>query len=202
MMETWLIIVLIVFIVFILCMIIGFFGDKYFEKKDIEGKQNELQDSSGSNIEEQQVQNIKEQNLNSTKNVTENNLDTQMIDNSMVIAQPIITQGNDVVSEQFVQPPINETPQAVSTNMLTNEPSITGQNLNNVTNMTNNVAPVQTVNGQFNQSVQNGTNTVNNVGAAPMLDGQLQQNPTGSLDPNLVPFDGNFSADDSVNNMF
>ena len=201
MMETWLIIVLIVFIVFILCMIIGFFGDKYFEKKDIEGKQNELQDSSGSKTE-QQVQNIKEQNLNSTKNVTENNLDTQMIDNSMVIAQPIITQGNDVVSEQFVQPPINETPQAVSTNMLTNEPSITGQNLNNVTNMTNNVAPVQTVNGQFNQSVQNGTNTVNNVGAAPMLDGQLQQNPTGSLDPNLVPFDGNFSADDNVNNVF
>lgn len=180
-METWLLIVLTVVIAFVVCMIIGFFGDKYLKKKDTVSKQNELQNSSDFNLVAEQNINVNDQGLNNSQNMLENKANAQMSGNDMTLQQSTVIQENPVLVEQNF---------GISTNEI----------------VQNNTVPVQNMNNQLGQSIQNQSNIVNNTGVVPPTNGQLQQNWTdntvNSTDPNLVPFDGNFSADDNINNMF
>lgn len=205
-METWLLIVLTVVIAFVVCMIIGFFGDKYLKKKDTVSKQNELQNSSDFNLVAEQNINVNDQGLNNSQNMSENKANAQMSGNDMTLQQSTVIQENPVLFEQISGTPTNGIVQNNTTNMFGGEQLIPEQNFSNGVNMINNTVPVQNMNNQLGQSIQSQSNMVNNTGVVPPTNGQLQQNWTdntvNSTDPNLVPFDGNFSADDNINNMF
>ena len=160
-MDTWLLIVLIVVAAFVVCMIIGYFGDRYLSKKNINLSQSTLNDVD--NYAENVSNDI--QNINEIKNV---------IDNSMIMQEGNINvvHGQNIYSENINgMVPNNVTPT-----------SINNQNMDNQMQSSTYVDATDSFsNSQIQQNVGNNMN---------------------NFDPNLVPFDGNFSSGDNINNMF
>lgn len=201
-METWLIIILIIVILFVISVIIGFFGDKYLKEKDANLKQNELKNSNDSNLVVQKEQKVSES-LNNSQSTLENSTNVETNANETALEQSTIIQDNLVSSEQT----LNTTTVMMENNSINNMSNsgqlISEQNFNNTVN---NVIPIQNINNQFGQSIESQPNMTNGVNLSTPTNEQLQQNQVNNVinqtDPNLVPFDGNFSADDNVNNVF
>lgn len=176
-------------VIFVVCVVIGFFGDKRLKdekmlKEQSEKDENKVQttsdiESSGDNKEEaslitsQNINNLDSNNINDISNLysignnVNNNIDNVAMPNRQESTHDL---NNPVINNNSV---INEEPLASnpSFNMpVQNEP----------------VSPVAT-----NQS---------SVGIEPNLNTQNTLNSTNNGMPQ--PFDGQITSDDSINNMF
>lgn len=194
---------LIAVIVFIVCVIIGFFGDRYLRSQNKIDKilGNDKQAKEENTIDEKEEASRVEE----TPLMTSENINQIATDNTMVSS--LENQSSDFVSQSMaansnvVQPSINDN--------FINQP-VTQPN-NNIINSVNNVDVIsQPINYEINNPTINNMYQEVSEPISPMVEPeniQLEENYPPENNPSNVsgqpvPFDGQITTDENVNNMF
>ncbi|MGN1268008.1 MAG: hypothetical protein ACI4U0_00670 [Candidatus Aphodocola sp.] len=194
---------LIAVIVFIVCVIIGFFGDRYLRSQNKIDKilGNDKQAKEENTIDEKEEASRVEE----TPLMTSENINQIVTDNTMVSS--LENQSSDFVSQSMaansnvVQPSINDN--------FINQP-VTQPN-NNIINSVNNVDVIsQPINYEINNPTINNMYQEVSEPISPMVEPeniQLEENYPPENNPSNVsgqpvPFDGQITTDENVNNMF
>lgn len=190
-------------IVFIVCVIIGFFGDRYLRSQNKIDKilGNDKQAKEENTIDEKEEASRVEE----TPLMTSENINQTVTDNTMVSS--LENQSSDFVSQSMaansnvVQPSINDN--------FINQP-VTQPN-NNIINSVNNVDVIsQPINYEINNPTINNMYQEVSEPISPMVEPeniQLEENYPPENNPSNVsgqpvPFDGQITTDENVNNMF
>lgn len=190
-------------IVFIVCVIIGFFGDRYLRSQNKIDKilGNDKQAKEENTIDEKEEASRVEE----TPLMTSENINQIATDNTMVSS--LENQSSDFVSQSMAansniaQPSINDN--------FINQP-ITQPN-NNIINSVNNVDVIsQPINYEINNPTINNMYQEVSEPISPMVEPeniQLEENYPPENNPSNVsgqpvPFDGQITTDENVNNMF
>lgn len=190
-------------IVFIVCVIIGFFGDRYLRSQNKIDKilGNDKQAKEENTIDEKEEASRVEE----TPLMTSENINQTVTDNTMVSS--LENQSSDFVSQSMAansniaQPSINDN--------FINQP-ITQPN-NNIINSVNNVDVIsQPINYEINNPTINNMYQEVSEPISPMVEPeniQLEENYPPENNPSNVsgqpvPFDGQITTDENVNNMF
>lgn len=194
---------LIAVIVFIVCVIIGFFGDRYLRSQNKIDKilGNDKQAKEENTIDEKEEASRVEE----TPLMTSENINQIATNNTMVSS--LENQSSDFVSQSMAansniaQPSINDN--------FINQP-ITQPN-NNIINSVNNVDVIsQPINYEINNPTINNMYQEVSEPISPMVEPeniQLEENYPPENNPSNVsgqpvPFDGQITTDENVNNMF
>lgn len=190
-------------IVFIVCVIIGFFGDRYLRSQNKIDKilGNDKQAKEENTIDEKEEASRVEE----TPLMTSENINQTATNNTMVSS--LENQSSDFVSQSMAansniaQPSINDN--------FINQP-ITQPN-NNIINSVNNVDVIsQPINYEINNPTINNMYQEVSEPISPMVEPeniQLEENYPPENNPSNVsgqpvPFDGQITTDENVNNMF
>ena len=190
-------------IVFIVCVIIGFFGDRYLRSQNKIDKilGNDKQAKEENTIDEKEEASRVEE----TPLMTSENINQIVTDNTMVSS--LENQSSDFVSQSMAansniaQPSINDN--------FINQP-VTQPN-NNIVNSVNNVDVIsQPINYEINNPTINNMYQEVSEPISPMVEPeniQLEENYPPENNPSNVsgqpvPFDGQITTDENVNNMF
>ena len=184
-------------VIFVVCVVIGFFGDKRLKdekmlKKQSEKDENKVQttsdiESSEDNKEETPL--ITSQNINNLDSNNINNLDSNNINdlsNLYSIGNNVNNNINNVVIPEVQDSNQNPNDSITSSNSVINEEPLASNPSFNMPVQNEPVSPVAT-----NQS---------SAGIEPNLNTQNTLNSTNNGMPQ--PFDGQITSDDSINNMF
>ena len=195
---------LIAVIVFIVCVIIGFFGDRYLRSQNKIDKilGNDKQAKEENTIDEKEEASRVEE----TPLMTSENINQIVTDNTMVSS--LENQSSDFVSQSMavnsnvVQPPINDN--------FINQP-VTQPN-NNIINSVNNMDVIsQPINSEINnpsinnnmyQEVSKSISPVVEPENIPLEEAYPPENNPSNVSGQPVPFDGQITTDENVNNMF
>lgn len=194
---------LIAVIVFIVCVIIGFFGDRYLRSQNKIDKilGNDKQSKEENTIDEKEEASRVEE----TPLMTSENINQIVTDNTMVSS--LENQSSDFVSQSMasnsnvVQPSINDN--------FINQP-VTQPN-NNIINSVNNVDVIsQPINYEINnptinnmyQEVSEPISPVVEPENIPLEEAYPPENNPSNVSGQPVPFDGQITTDENVNNMF
>lgn len=194
---------LIAVIVFIVCVIIGFFGDRYLRSQNKIDKilGNDKQAKEENTIDEKEEASRVEE----TPLMTSENINQIVTDNTMVSS--LENQSSDFVSQSMaansnvVQPSINDN--------FINQP-VTQPN-NNIINSVNNVDVIsQPINYEINnptinnmyQEVSKSISPVVEQENIPLEEAYPPENNPSNVSGQPVPFDGQITTDENVNNMF
>lgn len=194
---------LIAVIVFIVCVIIGFFGDRYLRSQNKIDKilGNDKQAKEENTIDEKEEASRVEE----TPLMTSENISQTITDNAMVSS--LENKSNDFVSQSMsansnvVQPSINDN--------FINQPVAYPNN--NIVNSVNNVDVIsQPINYEINNPTINNMSQEVSEPISPMVEPeniQLEENYPPENNPSNVsgqpvPFDGQITTDENVNNMF
>lgn len=190
-------------IVFIVCVIIGFFGDRYLRSQNKIDKilGNDKQAKEENTIDEKEEASRVEE----TPLMTSENINQIATDNTMVSS--LENQSSDFVSQSMaansnvVQPSINDN--------FINQP-VTQPN-NNIINSVNNVDVIsQPINYEINnptinnmpQEVSESISPVVEPENIPLEEAYPPENNPSNVSGQPVPFDGQITTDENVNNMF
>ena len=184
-------------VIFVVCVVIGFFGDKRLKdekmlKKQSEKDENKVQttsdiESSEDNKEETPL--ITSQNINNLDSNNINNLDSNNINdlsNLYSIGNNVNNNINNVVIPEVQDSNQNPNDSITSSNSVINAEPLASNPSFNMPVQNEPVSPVAT-----NQS---------SAGIEPNLNTQNTLNSTNNGMPQ--PFDGQITSDDSINNMF
>lgn len=194
---------LIAVIVFIVCVIIGFFGDRYLRSQNKIDKilGNDKQAKEENTIDEKEEASRVEE----TPLMTSENINQTVTDNAM--ESSLENQSSDFVSQSMVansnvvQPSINDN--------FINQP-VTQPN-NNIINSVNNVDVIsQPINYEINnptinnmyQEVSESMSPVVEPENIPLEESYPPENNPSNVSGQPVPFDGQITTDENVNNMF
>lgn len=195
---------LIAVIVFIVCVIIGFFGDRYLRSQNKIDKilGNDKQAKEENTIDEKEEASRVEE----TPLMTSENINQIVTDNTMVSS--LENQSSDFVSQSMAvnsniaQPPINDN--------FINQP-VTQPN-NNIVNSVNNMDVIsQPINSEINnpsinnnmyQEVSKSISPVVEPENIPLEEAYPPENNPSNVSGQPVPFDGQITTDENVNNMF
>lgn len=194
---------LIAVIVFIVCVIIGFFGDRYLRSQNKIDKilGNDKQAKEENTIDEKEEASRVEE----TPLMTSENINQTVTDNTMVSL--LENQSSDFVSQSMAvnsniaQPSINDN--------FINQP-VTQPN-NNIVNSVNNVDVIsQPINYEINnptinnmyQEVSKSISPVVEQENIPLEEAYPPENNPSNVSGQPVPFDGQITTDENVNNMF
>ena len=195
---------LIAVIVFIVCVIIGFFGERYFRS------QNHIDNILGNDIqakkEKTNDKREKASRVEETPLMTSENINQTVTDNTMVSS--LENQSSDFVSQSMVansnvvQPSINDN--------FINQPVAYPNN--NIVNSVNNVDVIsQPINSEINnpsinnnmyQEVSESISPVVEPENIPLEENYPPENNPSNVSGQPVPFDGQITTDENVNNMF
>ena len=191
-------------IVFIVCVIIGFFGDRYLRSQNKIDKilGNDKQAKEENTIDEKEEASRVEE----TPLMTSENINQTVTDNAMVSS--LENQSSDFVSQSMAvnsniaQPSINDN--------FINQP-VTQPN-NNIVNSVNNVDVIsQPINSEINnpsinnnmyQEVSESISPVVEPENIPLEEAYPPENNPSNVSGQPVPFDGQITTDENVNNMF
>lgn len=191
-------------IVFIVCVIIGFFGDRYLRSQNKIDKilGNDKQAKEENTIDEKEEASRVEE----TPLMTSENINQTVTDNTMVSS--LENQSSDFVSQSMaansnvVQPSINDN--------FINQP-VTQPN-NNIINSVNNVDVIsQPINSEINnpsinnnmyQEVSESISPVVEPENIPLEEAYPPENNPSNVSGQPVHFDGQITTDENVNNMF
>lgn len=190
-------------IVFIVCVIIGFFGDRYLRSQNKIDKilGNDKQAKEENTIDEKEEASRVEE----TPLMTSENINQTVTDNTMVSL--LENQSSDFVSQSMAvnsniaQPSINDN--------FINQP-ITQPN-NNIINSVNNVDVIsQPINYEINNPTINNMYQEVSEPISPMVEPENipleeaypPENNPSNVSGQPVPFDGQITTDENVNNMF
>lgn len=193
---------LIAVIVFIVCVIIGFFGDRYLRSQNKIDKilGNDKQAKEENTIDEKEEASRVEE----TPLMTSENINQTVTDNTMVSS--LENQSSDFVSQSMAvnsniaQPSINDN--------FINQP-VTQPN--NIINSVNNVDVIsQPINYEINNPTINNMSQEVSEPISPIVEPEnipLEENYPPENNPSNVsgqpvPFDGQITTDENVNNMF
>lgn len=195
---------LIAVIVFIVCVIIGFFGDMYLRSQNKIDKilGNDKQAKEENTIDEKEEASRVEE----TPLMTSENINQTVTDNTMVSS--LENQSSDFVSQSMAinsniaQPSINDN--------FINQP-VTQPN-NNIINSVNNMDVIsQPINSEINnpsinnnmyQEVSESISPVVEPENIPLEEAYPSENNPYNVSGQPVPFDGQITTDENVNNMF
>lgn len=195
---------LIAVIVFIVCVIIGFFGDMYLRSQNKIDKilGNDKQAKEENTIDEKEEASRVEE----TPLMTSENINQTVTDNTMVSS--LENQSSDFVSQSMAinsniaQPSIND-------NFITQP--VTQPN-NNIINSVNNMDVIsQPINSEINnpsinnnmyQEVSESISPVVEPENIPLEEAYPPENNPSNVSGQPVPFDGQITTDENVNNMF
>lgn len=195
---------LIAVIVFIVCVIIGFFGDRYLRSQNKIDKilGNDKQAKEENTIDEKEEASRVEE----TPLMTSENINQTVTDNTMVSL--LENQSSDFVSQSMAvnsniaQPSINDN--------FINQP-VTQPN-NNIINSVNNMDVIsQPINSEINnpsinnnmyQEVSKSISPVVEPENIPLEEAYPPENNPSNVSGQPVPFDGQITTDENVNNMF
>ena len=195
---------LIAVIVFIVCVIIGFFGDMYLRSQNKIDKilGNDKQTKEENTIDEKEEASRVEE----TPLMTSENINQTVTDNAMVSS--LENQSSDFVSQSMAvnsniaQPSINDN--------FINQP-VTQPN-NNIINSVNNMDVIlQPINSEINnpsinnnmyQEVSESISPVVEPENIPLEENYPPENNPSNVSGQPVPFDGQITTDENVNNMF
>lgn len=195
---------LIAVIVFIVCVIIGFFGDMYLRSQNKIDKilGNDKQTKEENTIDEKEEASRVEE----TPLMTSENINQTVTDNTMVSS--LENQSSDFVSQSMVvnsniaQPSINDN--------FINQP-VTQPN-NNIINSVNNMDVIsQPINSEINnpsinnnmyQEVSKSISPVVEPENIPLEEAYPPENNPSNVSGQPVPFDGQITTDENINNMF
>lgn len=197
---------LIAVIVFIVCVIIGFFGDRYLRSQNKIDKilGNDKQNKEKNTIDEKEEVNSVEE----TPLVTSENINQTITNNTM--ASSLENQSSDFVSNpnqsidvnyNIVQPTINDN--------FINQPVI--QPNNNIVNSVNNIDVIsQPINSEINNPSINNMSQEVSEPISPMLEPENipseepypPENNPYNISDQPVPFDGQITSEENINNMF
>ena len=195
---------LIAVIVFIVCVIIGFFGDRYLRSQNKIDKilGNDKQAKEENTIDEKEEASRVEE----TPLMTSENINQTVTDNTMVSS--LENQSSDFVSQSMVansnvvQPSINDN--------FINQPVAYPNN--NIVNSVNNVDVIsQPINSEINnpsinnnmyQEVSESISPVVEPENIPLEEAYPPENNPSNVSGQPVPFDGQITTDENVNNMF
>ena len=195
---------LIAVIVFIVCVIIGFFGDRYLRSQNKIDKilGNDKQAKEENTIDEKEEASRVEE----TPLMTSENINQTVTDNTMVSS--LENQSSDFVSQSMaansnvVQPSINDN--------FINQPVAYPNN--NIVNSVNNVDVIsQPINSEINnpsinnnmyQEVSESISPVVEPENIPLEENYPPENNPSNVSGQPVPFDGQITTDENVNNMF
>ena len=194
---------LIAVIVFIVCVILGFFGDRYLRSQNkidkIMGNDKQAKEENTSD-EKEEASRVEE-----TPLMTSENINQTVTDNTMVSS--LENQSSDFVSQSMAvnsniaQPSINDN--------FINQP-VTQPN-NNIINSVNNVDVIsQPINYEINnptinnmyQEVSESISPVVEPENIPLEEAYPPENNPSNVSGQPVPFDGQITTDENVNNMF
>ena len=191
-------------IVFIVCVIIGFFGDRYLRSQNKIDKilGNDKQAKEENTIDEKEEASRVEE----TPLMTSENINQIVTDNTMVSS--LENQSSDFVSQSMAvnsniaQPSINDN--------FINQP-VTQPN-NNIVNSVNNMDVIsQPINSEINnpsinnnmyQEVSKSISPVVEPENIPLEEAYPPENNPSNVSGQPVPFDGQITTDENVNNMF
>lgn len=191
-------------IVFIVCVIIGFFGDRYLRSQNKIDKilGNDKQAKEENTIDEKEEASRVEE----TPLMTSENINQTVTDNAMVSS--LENQSSDFVSQSMAvnsniaQPSINDN--------FINQP-VTQPN-NNIINSVNNMDVIlQPINSEINnpsinnnmyQEVSESISPVVEPENIPLEEAYPPENNPSNVSGQPVPFDGQITTDENVNNMF
>lgn len=191
-------------IVFIVCVIIGFFGDRYLRSQNKIDKilGNDKQAKEENTIDEKEEASRVEE----TPLMTSENINQTVTDNTMVSS--LENQSSDFVSQSMAvnsniaQPSINDN--------FINQP-VTQPN-NNIINSVNNMDVIsQSINSEINnpsinnnmyQEVSKSISPVVEPENIPLEEAYPSENNPSNVSGQPVPFDGQITTDENVNNMF
>lgn len=195
---------LIAVIVFIVCVIIGFFGDMYLRSQNKIDKilGNDKQTKEENIIDEKEEASRVEE----TPLITSENINQTVTNNAM--ESSLENQSSDFVSQSMavnsnvVQPSINDN--------FINQP-VTYPN-NNIVNSVNNVDVIsQPINSEINnpsinnnmyQEVSESISPVVEPENIPLEEAYPPENNPSNVSGQPVPFDGQITTDENINNMF
>ena len=195
---------LIAVIVFIVCVIIGFFGDRYLRSQNKIDKilGNDKQAKEENTIDEKEEASRVEE----TPLMTSENINQTVTDNAM--ESSLENQSSDFVSQSMVansnvvQPSINDN--------FINQPVAYPNN--NIVNSVNNVDVIsQPINSEINnpsinnnmyQEVSESISPVVEPENIPLEENYPPENNPSNVSGQPVPFDGQITTDENVNNMF
>lgn len=191
-------------IVFIVCVIIGFFGDRYLRSQNKIDKilGNDKQAKEENTIDEKEEASRVEE----TPLMTSENINQTVTDNTMVSS--LENQSSDFVSQSMAinsniaQPSIND-------NFITQP--VTQPN-NNIINSVNNMDVIsQPINSEINnpsinnnmyQEVSESISPVVEPENIPLEEAYPPENNPSNVSGQPVPFDGQITSDENINNMF
>ena len=191
-------------IVFIVCVIIGFFGDRYLRSQNKIDKilGNDKQAKEENTIDEKEEASRVEE----TPLMTSENINQTVTDNAM--ESSLENQSSDFVSQSMVansnvvQPSINDN--------FINQP-VTQPN-NNIINSVNNMDVISqpinyeinnpSINNNMYQEVSESISPVVEPENIPLEEAYPPENNPSNVSGQPVPFDGQITTDENINNMF
>lgn len=191
-------------IVFIVCVIIGFFGDRYLRSQNKIDKilGNDKQAKEENTIDEKEEASRVEE----TPLMTSEIINQTVTDNTMVSS--LENQSSDFVSQSMAVNS-NITQPSINDNFI-NQP-VTQPN-NNIVNSVNNVDVIsQPINSEINnpsinnnmyQEVSESISPVVEPENIPLEEAYPPENNPSNVSGQPVPFDGQITTDENVNNMF
>ena len=191
-------------IVFIVCVIIGFFGDRYLRSQNKIDKilGNDKQAKEENTIDEKEEASRVEE----TPLMTSENINQTVTDNTMVSS--LENQSSDFLSQSMAVNS-NITQPSINDNFI-NQP-VTQPN-NNIINSVNNMDVISqpinyeinnpSINNNMYQEVSESISPVVEPENIPLEEAYPPENNPSNVSGQPVPFDGQITTDENINNMF
>lgn len=195
---------LIAVIVFIVCVIIGFFGDMYLRSQNKIDKilGNDKQAKEENTIDEKEEASRVEE----TPLMTSENINQTVTDNTMVSL--LENQSSDFVSQSMAvnsniaQPSINDNFINQSVTQLNNNIINSVNNMDVISQPINSEINNPSINNNMYQEVSKSISPVVEPENIPLEEAYPPENNPSNVSGQPVPFDGQITTDENVNNMF